>query len=309
MKNENIFILAISVLSLIVSIFSLLFFYLYPYIKQHMINKTFTRIEKFYSLYSYLNPWLLPKGTKTQNLTYQLIHQSLFSSGLPKFNYLFENIGQNIFEFNPFVLRYTSWEKQLTITEIIYFYNFWKKALPKLNYIKNVINKYDYIMEVELKRKIIVYRDSSEKKIEESSISLCPSFDKMKLLRIFTNPSSFDHKETKFNLDCIDELEYNEKNKYKKELKSNKFSLNLRFSGSDANNEYCYSIIFENEKITRIETFLDSNILYYSKKPSKETIEKTIKDLEWINKTFNINSISLINDPTTTKYIKTKHYL
>ncbi|MBU4692035.1 hypothetical protein KQ875_00280 [Mycoplasma zalophi] len=92
-----------------------------------MINKTFTRIEKFYSLYSYLNPWLSPTGKKTQELTYQLIYQSLLWSGFPKFSYLFENIGQNIFEFNPFVLRYTSWEKQLTITEIIYFYNFWKK--------------------------------------------------------------------------------------------------------------------------------------------------------------------------------------
>ncbi|MBU4692034.1 hypothetical protein KQ875_00275 [Mycoplasma zalophi] len=124
----------------------------------------------------------------------------------------------------------------------------------KLNYIKNVINKYDYIMEDKTIEGLLVYRDSFEPKIEESSISLCPSLDRLKLYRSLSYPS-VAYEEIKFDLDSIDKLEYNKKNKYKKELKSKKFSLNLRFLGSDTKNEYCYSIIFENEKLLELKHF------------------------------------------------------
>lgn len=59
----------IGIISIIISIFTLLFFSIYPYIKKTMINKSFIRIENFYNLYSYLNPCFLYTldGTKNYN--------------------------------------------------------------------------------------------------------------------------------------------------------------------------------------------------------------------------------------------------
>lgn len=168
----------IGIISIVISIFTLLFFSIYPHIKKTMISKSFIRIENFYNIYSYLNPCFLYELDGTKNITLQLISQSFLAEGFPKFRYLIE---KNYYDFDPFTLQDTNWANKLTIKEIFYFYSFWKKAIIKIEYIKKTINKYEYIVSVVGEPEQITYRDSFIQIIEKSSISLCPSFDMMKL--------------------------------------------------------------------------------------------------------------------------------
>lgn len=276
----------IGIISIIISIFTLLFFSIYPYIKKTMINKSFIRIENFYNIYSYLNPCFLCTLDGTKNITLQLIDQSLLAEGFPKFRYLIE---KNYSNFDPFTLQDTNWSNKLTIKEIFYFYRFWKKAIRKIEYIKKTINKYEYIVSVVGNREQITYKNSFIQIIEKSSISLCPSFDKMKLYGFLIGPVR-EYKEVKFNLDEIIKLEDNKK--FIEELKSKKFSVNLRFKSNFQSKIYSYSIIFNDENQISIEPFFHKNIIYLDKIDEQEII----KHLEWIDKTFNINSKTLLNE-------------
>lgn len=276
----------LSIISIIISIFSLLFFSIYPHIKKTMINKSFIRIENFYYLYSYLNPCFRYALDETKNITLQLIEQSFLAEGFPKFRYLIE---KNYKNFDPFALQDTNWANKLTIKEILYFYTFWKKAIKKIEYIKKTINIYEYIVcEVgDLER--ITYRNSFPfiQMIEQSSISLCPSFDKMKLYGFLIGPG-IEYKEVKFNLDQIVKLENNKK--FIEELKSTKFSINLNFKSNIKGKIYSYSVIFNNESEIEIEPFFHKNITYLDMKDEQEIR----KHLEWIDKTFNTDSKSLL---------------
>lgn len=276
----------IGIISIIISIFTLLFFSIYPYIKKTMINKSFIRIENFYNIYSYLNPCFLYTLDGTKNITLQLIAQSLLAEGFPKFRYLIE---KNYDNFDPFILQDTNWSSKLTIKEILYFYRFWKKAIRKIEYIKKTINKYEYIVSVVGNREQITYKDSFIQIIEKSSISLCPTFDKMKLYGFLIHPGR-EYKEVKFNLDEIIKLEDNKK--FIEELKSKKFSVNLRFKSNFQNKIYSYSIIFDDKNQISIETFFHKNITCLDKVDEQEIS----KHLEWIDKTFNINSKTLLNE-------------
>ena len=276
----------IGIISIIISIFTLLFFSIYPYIKKTMINKTFIRIENFYNIYSYLNPCFLYRLDGTKNITSQLVSQSFLAKGFPKFRYLIE---KNYYNFDPFVLQDTNWANKLTIKEIFYFYSFWKKAIVKIEYIKKIINKYEYIMSVVGDTEQITYRDSFDPIIDKSSISLCPSFDKMRLYSFLIGPA-MEYKETKFNLDEIVKLENNKK--FIDELKSKKFCVNLTFKNTIKVNIYSYSIIFNDKCVISIEPFFDKNIIHLNKIDEQEIR----KHLEWIDKTFNIDSKSLLNE-------------
>ena len=276
----------IGIISIIISIFTLLFFSIYPYIKKTMINKSFIRIENFYNIYSYLNPCFLYTLDGTKNITLQLIGQSLLAEGFPKFRYLIE---KNYNNFDPFTLQDTNWSNKLTIKEIFYFYSFWKKAIKKIGYIKKTINKYEYIVSVVGDFEQITYRDSFIEIIEKSSISLCPSFDKMKLYGSFCGPAR-EYKEVKFNFDEIIKLEDNKK--FIEELKSKKFSINLRFKSNFQKKIYSYSIIFDDENSISIEPFFHKNIIRLNEKDEQEIR----RHLEWIDKTFNINSKTLLNE-------------
>lgn len=280
----------LSIISIIISIFTLLFFSIYPYIKQTMINKSFIRIENFYNIYSYLNPCFRYKSDEIKNITLRLIKQSFLVEGFPKFRYLL--IEKNHENFDPFTLQDTNWENKLMIKEILYFYSFWKKAFKKIEYIKKTINKYEYIVSVDGvfdNRGWITYRDSFHEMIEQSSISLCPSFDNIKLYGFSTSCGGW--KEAKFNLDKINKLENNKK--FIKELKSTNFSVNLRFK-SDIKDKiyYSYSLIFNDKSAIQIEPFFHKNAF----RLDKEDEQEIRKHLEWIDTTFNTDSKSLLND-------------
>lgn len=279
----------LSIISIIISIFTLLFFSIYPCIKKTMINKSFIRIKNFYNVYSYLNPCFLDKLKVTRNITLRLIKQSFLVEGFPKFRYLIE---KNYTNFDPFTLQDKNWANNLTIKEILYFYSFWKKAIKKIEYIKKIINKYEYIVSVDGvfdNRGKITYRDSFHEMIEQSSISLCPSFDNIKLYGFSTSCGGW--KEAKFNLDKINKLENNKK--FIKELKSTNFSVNLRFK-SDIKDKiyyYSYSVIFNKSEII-IEPFFHKDAFRLDEKDQQEIR----KHLEWIDTTFNTDSKSLLND-------------
>lgn len=89
----------ISIISLAISVFTILFFSVYPYIKKAMINKTFQRIECFYDIYSILNPCFFYKEGCTKDITHQLIQQCLIAYGFPKFKYIIKN---NLWDFDLF---------------------------------------------------------------------------------------------------------------------------------------------------------------------------------------------------------------
>lgn len=281
----------LSIISIIISIFTLLFFSVYPCIKKTMINKSFIRIENFYNVYSYLNPCFRYKSDEIKNITLLLMGQSLFAEGFPKFRYLL--IEKNHENFDPFTLQDTNWANKLTIKEILYFYSFWKKAFKKIEYIKKTINKYEYIVYVDYGDwKQITYRDSFIEKIEISSISLCPSFHETKL---HGHPSgACGYKEVKFNLDEINKLENNKE--FIKELKSTKFSVNLRFKSEIKDKiyhyHYSYSVIFNDKSEIEIEPFFHKIAVCLDKKDQQEIR----KHLEWIDKTFETDSKSLLND-------------
>lgn len=251
-----------------------------------MINKSFIRIENFYNVYSYLNPCFRYAFDETKNITLQLIEQSFLAEGFPKFRYLIE---KNYRNFDPFVLQDTNWANKLTIKEILYFYSFWKKAIKKIEYIKKTINKYEYIVSVVGDWEKITYRDSFIPKIELSSISLCPSFDKLKLYG-FLISTGLGYQEVKFNLDKIDKLENNKK--FIKELKSTKFSINLWFKSNIKGKIYSYSVIFNNKSEIKIEPFFHKSMIPLD----KDVEQEIIKHLEWIDQTFNTDSKSLLNN-------------
>lgn len=274
---------AISVASFIVSVSTILFFSVYPYYKKWKINKSFIRIENFYKIYSYLNPCFLYTRNRINDITLDLITQSFLSEGFPKFRYLIEKEYHN---FDPFKLQDTNWSNTLTINEILYFYKFWKNALKKLEYIKKIINKYEYIMYVDGERELIVYRDNLQ--LIKTSISLCPSFDNIKLYGSLSGPGG-EYEEKKFDLDKIDQLKNNKK--FIDEMKSNKFSINLRFNSNFQNNIYSYSIIFDNDKVVNVETFFQKNIVNLK----EEYIQELTDHLDWINKTFNIDWRKIIS--------------
>lgn len=277
----------ISIISLVVSVITILFFSIYPSIKKTLINKSFIRIENFYNLYSYLNPCFLYRLDERENITTQLISQLLLANGFPKFKYL---IKENYTNFDPFLLQETNWSSKLTIWEILYFYRFWQKASKKLNYIKKCVNNYDYIMiskDYYESYDQVTYRNSFFKLIEESSISLCPSFDHKKLFNIPFNPGC-EYKELKFDLRKIDKVENN--HKFLKELKSKKFSINLKFKTNikDVFNS-SYSIIFDCDVPVEVQPF------FYKQIVSEDEIDKNEirKHLKWIDTTFKIDSKSL----------------
>lgn len=276
---------AISIGSFIVSVSTLLFFSVYPYYKKWKINKSFIRIENFYKIYSYLNPCFLYTRNSINDITLDLITQSFLSEGFPKFRYLIEKEYHN---FDPFKLQETIWSNTLTINEILYFYKFWKNAFKKLEYIKKIINKYEYIMYVVGEREWIVYRDNFMQLIKKTSISLCPSFDNIKLYGFLSSPGR-EYEEKKLDLDKIDQLKNNKM--FIDEMKSKKFSINLRFNSNLQNNIYSYSIIFDNDEVVNVETFFQKNIVTLK----KEDIQELNKHLNWINKTFNIDSWKIIS--------------
>lgn len=276
---------AISIGSFTVSVSTLLFFSVYPYYKKWKINKSFIRIENFYKIYSYLNPCFLYTRNSINDITLDLITQSFLSEGFPKFRYLIEKEYHN---FDPFKLQETIWSNTLTINEILYFYKFWKNALKKLEYIKKTINKYEYIMKVDREREWIVYRDNFMQLIKKTSISLCPSFDNIKLYGFLSSPGR-EYEEKKLDLDKIDQLKNNKM--FIDEMKSKKFSINLRFNSNFQNNIYSYSIIFDNDEVVNVETFFQKNIVTLK----KEDIQELNKHLNWINKTFNIDSWKIIS--------------
>lgn len=276
----------LSVISLIVSIFSLLFFSLFPYLKKMMINKSFIRIENFYNIYAYLNPCFLGQN-QIKNITLKLTKQSFLAKGFPKYNYLME---KHNFNFDPFKLQNTSWNDKLTFREILYFHKFWKLSLKKLNHIKKVINKYEYIVCLnkynEYENDVITYKDSFFDLIEKSSISLCPSFDSIKLHGSFLTPTH-EYCEQKINLLKVAKFKSNKE--FIKELKSKTFAINLLFTNKNANENMrmSYSIIFQNKTPSvDIETFFDKHKI----EPSDENKQKIKDNLNWIYKTFNIKS-------------------
>ena len=284
----------LSIISFIFSIFTLLFFSVYPYIKQTMINKSFIRIENFYNIYSYLNPCFRCTLEETKNITLQLIGQSFLREGFPKFRYLIE---KNYRNFDPFVLQDTNWANKLTIKEILYFYSFWKKAIKKIEYIKKIINKYEYIVDEGVDDEYITYANSFITMIEQSSISLCPSFDKLKLHGFWISPIQ-KNKEVKFNLDKIGKLKNNKK--FIKELKSAKFSVNLMFKSKIKDKIYSYSVIFNDKSAIQIEPFFHKYTVYLNKEDEQEIRNH----LEWIDETFKTDSKSLLNHCLKKKYIE-----
>ncbi len=111
----------------------------------------------------------------------------------------------------------------------------------------------------------------------------------MKLYGFLGGPGR-EYKEIKFNLDEIVKLENNKK--FIEELKSKKFSVNLRFKSNFQNKIYSYSIIFDDKNQISIETFFHKNIICLDKVDEQEIR----KHLEWIDKTFSIHSKSLSNE-------------
>lgn len=289
--TENMTLYIISIFGGVITIFSFVCFTLCPYIKNKMINNTFVNIYKFYNIYQYLNPSLL-WNQNMKDITTALRHQSFLANGFPRFKYLIIN---NNFDFDPFNLESSYWKKTLTLKEILYFRRFWKKALKKIIYIKNIINAYEYIMEVKNHnsddKKRIVYRDSFEEKIKNSSISLCPTFDSMKLYS-FIIREFIDYEEKKIDLNTIDKSE--KSHEFLKELRSKKFSINLKFYDDSGQKEkstfYSYSIFFDNNRPVEVETFLHKNISYLL----NVDVLKMKSHLDWIDKTFNIKSILLM---------------
>lgn len=281
----------ISIFGGVITIVSFLCFTLCPNIKSKMINNTFVNVYKFYNIYQYLNPSLL-RNQNMKDITTVLRHQSFLANGFPRFKYLINN---NNFDFDPFNLESSYWKGTLTSKEIIYFYRFWKRALKKIIYIKNIINTYEYIMECTTHnsndKTRIVYRDSFEEKIENSSISLCPTFDSMKLYN-FIIGESIDYKEKKIDLNTIDKSE--KSHEFLKELRSKKFSINLKFYDDSSQKEkstfYSYSIFFDDNQPVEVETFLHKNISYLL----NIDFLKMKSHLDWIDKSFNIKAISLM---------------
>lgn len=131
--------------------------------------------------------------------------------------------------FRSFLLQSTNWCEKLTINERWHFFWFWKKAMRKIKYITNTLNQYKYIVKTESSYSRIDYANSFINIIETTLISLCPSFDNVKLYSfVCGRPSHYIEK--RLNLKKIEELE--KKSKFQKELKSKKFSLNIRFSSN-----------------------------------------------------------------------------
>ena len=71
-----------------------------------------------------------------------------------------------------------------------------------------------------------------------------------------------------------------------------KFSINLRFKSNFQKKIYSYSIIFDDENSISIEPFFHKNIIRLNEKDEQEIR----RHLEWIDKTFNINSKTLLNE-------------
>lgn len=273
------FSIIFSIVALIISIFSLLFFSIYPSIKKYLIKKSLNLIIKFYDLYSILNPYLINSYDWKNILTNKLIQQKIFAYGFPRFIFIFNNTKG---EFNPFSFELTYLFETLTIKEIKDFFSFWRLTWKKLQKIKNVINTFEYIYK-EKNSNTIIYRDNFESNIN-TSISMCPNFDTLKMYTFSIETSGWN--EEKLNLDKII---CDKRKKFINELKSSHFSINIRFQNSfELNNkkfDYSYSLVFKNWKINKIETFIEKCSVLLDDIDQK----KFENQKKWINKTFKIN--------------------
>ena len=192
-------------------------------------------------------------------------------------------IWKNIENFDPFELQNSSWKDNLSVKEIIYFYHFWKLAIKKLKYISHVLNQYQYI--IELSANLIDYNDKYTI-INISSISLCPNFDNIKL-----HQDNFERIATtnkKLNLTNINKFEKNQN--MINELKTENFSLNIRFESKDINKIYSYSLIFKKNKPIKLEPFFTRKIINLD----ENDINQIKMHLNWFNNIFKINSVKLI---------------
>ena len=101
-----------------------------------------------------------------------------------------------------------------------------------------------------------------------------------------------DYKEKKIDLNTIDK--YEKSHEFLKELRSKKFSINLKFYDDSSQKEkstfYSYSIFFDDKQPVEVETFLHKNISYLL----NIDVLKMKSHLDWIDKTFNIKAISLM---------------
>ena len=272
----------ISTLSIVISVFSLLFFSCFPCIKKTLINKTFKKIENFYYIYRHLNPCYYGKYDE---LTENLRTQNFLSKAFPRFEFI---IDKNTYAFDPFQLQESFWSTRLTFFEILYFYNFWNISLKKLNYIKKIINEYEFIMSEKNFDNIewIDYKDNGFicNNIK-SSISLCPNFDNLKLYGSISS-NCCEYKQEKLDLSKINKFVSDKK--FLKELKSKSFCINLSFeSDKFVNNfqKYSYSIKFSNNCITYLEAFFHNRYIDIS----QLCIDEIIKQLNYIKTTFRID--------------------
>lgn len=233
----------IAIVSLIISLFSLIVFAVYPFLIDLKIKKIFDNIFKFYKLYSILNPWLLNREHEFEDINLDLIHQRILILGLPRLEYLKIKDYNN---FNPMDIDTSNWKYKLRLSEIKEIHKFWRLATKKLNYSKTILNNFNYIMkEKNTNNYIYTYNDYLFYPIEKTSISIAPVFDEIKLHGIVFYPSR-EHKQEKVDLnDEKISIVPDDRKEMINLFKDKTFSVNLLFKSDEKKiTNYSYSINF-----------------------------------------------------------------
>lgn len=269
----------LSIMAISISFLSLIWFNVWPMHKKNKLNKTFILIKNFYNHYPYLNPWLIYKNDKQEIITKELIKQSVFAYGFDAFDW--ELIIKD-YDHNPFYFQNIALAKNFTYIEIYSFWKFWKILNKKLVNIVDIVNKFNFIVQVNGLGQI-TYRDSLVNKIERSSISLCPTYDDLKLHGI-AFLGTMNYNEKKLDLNNY-QSKLSNKKEFIKELKSSYFSLNIKFKSRDPKKIYSYALNFKDSNIINIETNFHKNMIT----PDADDIVEFEQHKLWIEKSFHIS--------------------
>ena len=248
--------MALSILGIVVPTIVAIFLGIIPYLKQKLVWRLLEKINKFYNLYGNLNPSV---KNNNEEIVRNLYNQYIFAYGLPKFNW--QNIDE-INKLNPLSIQNYSYFSALSNFKIFKYFHFWNLVFKKTRKILHVLNKYNYLVETDYG--LVTYYDSFITKIKKTSITICPSFDSLRLYGGVSWGAS-DYIENKVDLKRFLKNDKTRKNLIQ-EIKSSIFSLNVRFIVKEkyieeTKKEFCsYSINFnKNGEVQSVETtFLQS---------------------------------------------------
>lgn len=263
----------VSVFSLIVSTWTLIFTCIIPYQKASILNEIKILIYRYYDIYKLLNPLLFhsSKDECEKEITKELINSLIiyFHPSYLDTNALLNNPSKD------FLISEIE-KRNNTLESIIQTRDYWTKINNKLCFIAKTINSFKYLYE---DNGIYFYGQKPNNQITKSIIRLVnlskePLFENFS--PIFYRPANSE----KVDIEKTIKNDEKEREEFIEKLDSKEFSINLL---SKNNDNYYHSLFLKDKEILKHDSYAIHEIKNNYPNANLEDINKYIKEIELIN--------------------------